>query len=171
VKEVALSRRDQWEVHFDWPQIVKALTRWQSNGKGRHGSGPGLKLAQLRARCLAGTYDLWVAPHPDFPARLGSVIVTTIVAIPKIRAARAEIKALQVELLACRDIGSWLKSAACTLSAFALANGCTHLILVGRAWRYEYERLFGLPIIWEEKQLAHYNHHQFQQRHHTEHPK
>lgn len=136
-----------------WPAVERAL-RW----KVARLTEP---VGVLHARLMAGTSELWVAMHPRFPNQLSSVIVTTIVANFH------EPKTLKVELLSGRHARTWMDSTACTLSRFAVLNGCTRLAITGRiGWRQFRER-FTLPVIWTRDQESRSADHDHQ--YHTEH--
>jgi hypothetical protein len=117
-----------------WSRVERALT-WKV-------ARVVARLGVLHAAVMAGTRELWVAHRAGFPTQLSSVIVTTIVTLPR------EPKTLKVELLSGRHAGTWIDSAACTLSRYAQAHGCTRLWIVGRlGWRHYRDR-FPLPVIW-----------------------
>jgi len=88
---------------------------------------PPMPAPVLRNQILTGHWHVFVAPHWRFPTRFASVIVTTIDARP-----RRKKRILKVYFLAGRYFRTWMESAACTLSAFAQATGCTHCMLIGR---------------------------------------
>ena len=122
-----------------WPVVARVL-EWQYAAK--------VNLPAVRNRLLIDYSKLWVAPDWRFPSRLSGVIVTTIVLRPR------KEPCLRVEFLSGRRIGTWIDSAACTLSHHAQACGCTHLELIGRqGWR-EYRSRFLLPATWMTEERA-----------------
>lgn len=127
-------------INEAWPVVARVLG-WQNKSTE-------IDLPALRNRLLIDYSKLWVAPDWRFPSRLSGVIVTTIVQRP-----RRE-PCLRVEFLSGRRIGTWIESAACTLSRHAQACGCTHLELIGRqGWR-EYRTRFTLPTTWMTEERA-----------------
>ena len=123
-----------------WEAVTRTLT-WQ----GVHGV---IVTPALRNSLLIGYSRLWVAPDWRFPSRLSSVIVTTIITRPR------KTPVLRVEFLSGRHIGTWIDSAACTLSRYAQAHGCTALEFVGRiGWR-QYRDRFDLPGKWLVEERA-----------------
>lgn len=124
-----------------WPIVVR-LADWCDTHPG------GRSLPALRNHLLIGYSDLWVAPDWRFPARLTAVIVSTIIQRPR------QEPCLKIEFLSGRRIGTWIESAACTLSRHAQARGCTHLEFIGRiGWR-QYRDRFDLPGTWATEERA-----------------
>jgi hypothetical protein len=112
-----------------WPRVVQTLA-WRSSDPPPHPA------PVLRNKILTGHWHLWVAPDWRFPTRFASVIVGTIEPRPRKK------KVLKLYLLAGRHLGTWMDSAARTLSSFASANGCTRLVLIGRrGWMHLRYRL------------------------------
>jgi hypothetical protein len=125
-----------------WPRVERALAWDVARYSGRKGV--------LKAALTVGTQALWVAPHGRFPTQLASVIITTIVPSPK-----RQPPVLKIELLSGRHAGTWMESAACKLSAYAQAHGCTRITVVGRkGWRH-YRSLFTLPVSWAYDEMTH----------------
>jgi hypothetical protein len=123
-----------------WENVTRTLA-WQ-------GVRGDIALPALRNLLRIGYAHLWVAPDWRFPSRLSTVIVTTIITRPR------KAPALRIEFLSGRHIGTWIDSAACTLSQYAHAHGCTHLEFVGRiGWR-QYRGLFDLPGTWLVEERA-----------------
>jgi hypothetical protein len=121
------------DLDLVWEAVARTLS-W--------GSAHRIALPALRNLARIGYICLWIAPDWRFPTRLSSVIVTTIIERPR------KAKTLRIEFLSGRHIGTWIDSAACTLSQHAQAHGCTHLEFIGRTGWQEYRSRFNLPGTW-----------------------
>jgi hypothetical protein len=131
---VILAPVDPDRLDLIWERAVRTLS-W---GGVQHK----VELPALRNSIRIGYSLLWTAPDWRFPTRLSSIILTTIIQRPR------KAKTLRIEFLSGRHIGTWIDSAACTLSSYAHAHGCTYLEFVGRiGWR-QYRDRFDLPGTW-----------------------
>jgi hypothetical protein len=131
-----------------WPRIAQTFT-WTT------ADPPPRPAPVLRNLILAGLWHVWVAPHwcpSRYPTRFSSVIVATVEPRPRKK------RVLSVWFLAGAHFGTWIDAAARTLSSFALANGCTHLVLTGRrGWMHLRYRITGYParaVKWRQSRSA-----------------